>query len=67
MKNLPNSYQYYNETLSLPLYYSLKNSEQKYIIETILDLVRKMNKFSNIILGTAQFSSDYGISNTKEF
>ena len=24
MKNLPNSYQYYNETLSLPLYYSLK-------------------------------------------
>ena len=41
MKNLPNSYQYYNETLSLPLYYSLKNSEQKYVIETILDLVRK--------------------------
>ena len=24
-----------------------------------------MNKFSNIILGTAQFGSDYGISNTK--
>ena len=41
MNNLPNSYQYYNETLSLPLYYSLKNSEQKYVIETILDLVKK--------------------------
>ncbi len=41
MKNLPNSYKYYNETLSLPIYYSLKNSEQKYVVETILEMVRK--------------------------
>ena len=39
MKNLPNTKRYYDECLSIPLYYDLKKQEQDYIINCLKDLI----------------------------
>ena len=39
MHGLKNSNQYYEEAISIPIYYSLKKSEQDYVIKKILDLI----------------------------
>ena len=38
MKNLPNTKRYYDECISIPLYYDLKKQEQNYIINCLKDL-----------------------------
>ena len=40
-KNYPKALDYYNQALSIPLYYSLTFSEQDYVIETLNDLIHK--------------------------
>ena len=37
----PNSIDYYNSTLSLPMYYGLTSIDQNYVIETINKLVNE--------------------------
>ena len=39
MNGLKNSNQYYEEAISIPIYYSLTKYEQNYVIEKILDLI----------------------------
>jgi dTDP-4-amino-4,6-dideoxygalactose transaminase len=39
--NYPKAFEYYNQALSIPLYYSLTLSEQDYVIETIQSLIHK--------------------------
>ena len=39
MDKFKNTIQYYNQCLSIPLYYDLKYKEQKYIMNTIDELV----------------------------
>ena len=39
--NYPKACEYYNQALSIPLYYSLTLSEQDYVIETIQSLIHK--------------------------
>ena len=38
-KELPNTMNYYNEALSIPIYYDLTFKEQKNIISTLKDIV----------------------------
>ena len=40
-KMFPNSIDYYNSTLSLPMYYGLTSIDQNYVIETINKLVNE--------------------------
>ena len=40
-RNYPKALDYYNQALSIPLYYSLTFSEQDYVIETLNDLIHK--------------------------
>ena len=40
MKNLENSKKFYNEILSIPIFYNLKEFEQKYIINQILKIFK---------------------------
>ena len=39
--NYPKAFEYYNQALSIPLYYSLTLSEQDYVIETLQNLIHK--------------------------
>jgi dTDP-4-amino-4,6-dideoxygalactose transaminase len=39
LKNIPNAIKYYEECLSIPIYYDLKYNEQKYIQESIIELI----------------------------
>ena len=41
MKKLPNSKLYYEECLSIPLYYSLTDLEQDFVIRAIFDLIKR--------------------------
>ena len=36
---LPNAYKFYENMLSMPIYYSLKNDEQEYIINNIKSIL----------------------------
>ena len=42
-KNFPNTEKYYNSALTLPLYYSMKNSEINYVIKNIKFFFRDLN------------------------
>ena len=35
----PEASKYYNEALSLPIYYSLSDEEQNYVVNTIKDII----------------------------
>ena len=39
LKNIPNAIKYYDECLSIPIYYDLKYNEQKYIQDSIIELI----------------------------
>ena len=38
-ENLPNTNNYYSEALSLPLYYSLDESDQDYVIDCLKNII----------------------------
>jgi UDP-4-amino-4,6-dideoxy-N-acetyl-beta-L-altrosamine transaminase len=39
-ENLPNMYKYYEEAFSLPMYPTLSEKEQKYVIEKLFDIIK---------------------------
>ena len=39
--NLPNSEKYYNQTVSIPIYYSLTKKEQNYVIKNIINFFKE--------------------------
>ena len=39
--NLPNSEKYYNQTVSIPIYYSLTKKEQNYVIRSIINFFKE--------------------------
>ena len=40
VNEFPNAIKYYNQALSIPLFYSLQDEEQEHIINTIKDLLK---------------------------
>ena len=38
-KNFPNSYNYYNSALSIPLFYALTDKQQSYVIDQVKKLI----------------------------
>lgn len=44
----PNSEEYYKECISIPMYPSLKEEEQQYVIDKVLDIVRNENNSGEI-------------------
>jgi dTDP-4-amino-4,6-dideoxygalactose transaminase len=41
MNNFPNAKHYYEECLSIPLYYDLSDVEQQFVMNTLIDLIEK--------------------------
>ena len=44
MKNLPNALNYYENCLSIPIYFDLSASQQKYVEDSINELIKFYNQ-----------------------
>ena len=62
MGDFPNSENYYKTAISLPMFPTLTENEQSYVIKTVKNCVMN-NIGSKLALGSANFGLNYGLAN----